>query len=82
MSEAAAWNIIDFLRPDGRFPDYYNPAGVLPWRRVPVHGSVSLCELRGLTMTSRFGYYGDEPITIHLGNYPLVENGIRGTPLD
>jgi hypothetical protein len=82
LSAAAAWQLIDFLRPDGRFPEYYNPAGALPWRKVPVHGSVSLCELRGLTMTSRFGYYGDEPVTIHLGNYPLVENGITGTPRD
>ena len=69
ISEAAAWQLIDFLHPSGRFPEYYNRGGERPWRRVQVQGSVSLCELRGLAMTSRFGYYGDEPVSLHLGNY-------------
>jgi len=30
---------------------------------------VSLCELTGRTLTSRFGYYGDPPVTIHLSAY-------------
>jgi hypothetical protein len=69
LSEAAAWEIINVLRPNGKFPEYYNPGGAIPWTRVQVHGSVSLCELRGRTMTSLFGYYGDEPVSLHLGNY-------------
>jgi hypothetical protein len=65
----AAWELIDFLRPNGKFPGYYNPGGSKDWREVQVHGSVSLCELTGRTLTSRFGYYGDEPVTIHLDAY-------------
>jgi len=66
---AAAWELIDFLRPDGKFPLFYNPGGAKDWRTVQVHGSVTLCELTSLSFTSLFGYYGDEPVTIHLGNF-------------
>ena len=59
LSESTAWDLIDFLRPDGRFPEYYNRGAEHPWQEVEVHGSVTLCELRGRTMRSRFGYYGD-----------------------
>ena len=69
ISEAAAWQLIDFLHPNGRFPEYHNRGGERPWRRVQVQGSVSLCELRSRVMTSRFGYYGDEPVSLHLDNY-------------
>jgi hypothetical protein len=65
----AAWALIDFLNPGDDFPDYYNPGRSAEWRRVQVHGSVTLCELTGLTLTSRFGYYGDEPVTITLRRY-------------
>ena len=34
-----------------------------------MHGSVSLCELKGRTMKSLYGYYGDEPVMVHLRNY-------------
>ncbi len=64
-----AWRLIDFLRPDGMFPEFYNPGGALDWRRVQVHGSVTLCELTGRTLTSLFGYYGDEAVTISLSRY-------------
>ena len=69
IDAAAAWELIDFLRPDGKFPQYYNPGGAKDWRQVQVHGSVTLCELTSLTFTSLFGYYGDEAVTIHLGNF-------------
>jgi hypothetical protein len=69
VEEEAAWRLIDFLNPGGDIPEYYNPGGTLDWRRVQVHGSVTLCELVERTMTCRFGYYGDEPVTIHLGRY-------------
>ncbi len=45
IDEADAWDIINFLRPDGRFPEYYNPGSAKDWHRIQVHGSVTLCEL-------------------------------------
>jgi len=69
VDEQAAWKLIDFLSPSGKFPAYYNPDRTRDWREVQVHGSVSLCELTGRTLTSRYGYYGDEPVTIHLSAY-------------
>ncbi len=69
LQEAAAWELINFLRPDGKFPDYYNSGARDDWRQVQVHGSVTLCELTARTLTSLFGYYGDEPVTIHLRNF-------------
>ena len=68
IDTAAAWDLVNFLRPDGRFPRYYNP-GALDWHGIQVHGSVTLCELTARTLTSLFGYYGDEPVTIHLDTY-------------
>jgi hypothetical protein len=64
-----AWGLINFLRPDGAYREYYNPGGARDWRQVQVHGSVTLCELTTRTFTSLFGYYGDEPVTIHLANF-------------
>jgi hypothetical protein len=69
IDEQAAWQLIDFLRPNGKFPEYHNPGGARDWREVQVYGSVSLCELTGRTLTSLFGYHGDEPLTIHLSAY-------------
>jgi hypothetical protein len=69
VDEATAWDLVNFLRPDGRFPDFYNPDSKQDWRYVQVHGSVTLCELTSRTFTSLFGYYGDAPVTIHLGNF-------------
>jgi hypothetical protein len=69
IDAAAAWELINFLRPDGEFPSFYKPEGVKDWRRIQVHGSVTLCELTSLGFTSLFGYYGDEPVTIRLGNF-------------
>jgi hypothetical protein len=69
IDEAAAWDLVTFLRPTGRFPEYYNPGAREDWRQVQVHGSVTLCELSSRTFTSLFGYYGDQPVTIHLQNY-------------
>ncbi|HET6451885.1 MAG TPA: carcinine hydrolase/isopenicillin-N N-acyltransferase family protein, partial [Spirochaetia bacterium] len=69
VEDERAWDLINFLRPDGRFPDYYNPGGKKDWRQVQVHGSVTLCELTGRTFKSLFGYYGDEPVSIHLNSY-------------
>ncbi|HUI69074.1 MAG TPA: C45 family autoproteolytic acyltransferase/hydrolase [Spirochaetia bacterium] len=66
VEETAAWDLINFLRPDGNFPDYYpkDQQG-----RVYVHGSVTLCELGSRSIKSLFGYYGDEPVSITLMSY-------------
>jgi hypothetical protein len=69
IGEETAWDIIDFLRPNGRFPSYYNHGPAEEWAKVQVHGSVTLCELTGLSFRTRFGYYGDAPVTLHLGAY-------------
>jgi len=69
IDEAAAWDLVNFLRPNGKFPEYYNSGAKVDWRSVQVHGSVTLCELTSRTFTSLFGYYGDPPVTIHLQNY-------------
>ena len=69
VDEQAAWKLIDFLNPNGKFPAYYNPDLTQDGREVQVLGSVSLCELTGRTLTSRFGYDGDAPVAIHLSAY-------------
>ncbi|HVO37978.1 MAG TPA: carcinine hydrolase/isopenicillin-N N-acyltransferase family protein [Spirochaetia bacterium] len=69
VSEETAWDLVSFLRPDGRFPEYYNPGGAGSWQDVQVHGSITLCELTGVSMKSLFGCYGDEPVTVHLRRY-------------
>jgi hypothetical protein len=70
-----AWNLINFLSPGGQWAEYYNPGGTRDWRQVQVHGSVTLCELTTRTFTSLFGYYGDDPVTVHLGNYASAARG-------
>ncbi len=87
ISEETAWDLANFLRPNGRFPAYYNPGAsrpgedirpwedvrpredIRPWEDVQVHGSVTLCELTERVMKCLYGYYGDEPVTVHLGRY-------------
>ena len=69
VTEETAWDLINFLRPNGRFPEFYNPGGQRSWADIQVHGSISLCELTKRKMKSLYGYYGDEPVTVHLGSY-------------
>ncbi len=69
ITERTAWDLINFLRPNGKFPDFYNPGAREPWPKVQVRGSVTLCDLTSRSMKSLYGYYGDEPVTIHLLNY-------------
>ena len=69
ITEWAAWDLVNFLRPNGKFPEFYNAGGRTLWQEVQVHGSVTLCDLTGRSMKSLFGYYGDEPVTIHVGGY-------------
>lgn len=71
IEAADAWKLIDYLspQPGSYYPDYYNPGQQKDWKTIQVNGSISLCELKTLTMTSLFGYYGDNPITIKLAKY-------------
>jgi hypothetical protein len=68
MSYEEAKKIIDFLAPDGDFPDYYNSKRQ-PLSEVPIAGSVSLMDLKKKTMESHYGYYADEWVKISLLNY-------------
>jgi hypothetical protein len=63
INEQEAWRLIDFLHPNGAFKSYYRGG---KWEDVQVGGSVTLCELTSRTITTRFGYYGDPPVTLHL----------------
>jgi hypothetical protein len=59
---------IDYLAPYHKFPDYYNKEGY-PLDQVQVHGSVSIIDLKQLTIETIYGYYSDEWIKISLGRY-------------
>ncbi len=41
----------------------------MDWRGVQVHGNVTLCELTRRTLITLYGYYGDEPVTLHLESF-------------
>ncbi len=64
---------IDFLAPYRKFPDYYNKpdehGNRKPLDQVQVHGSVSIIDLKQLTIESHYGYYSDEWIKIGLKKY-------------
>jgi hypothetical protein len=63
-----AKEIANFVRPDGMYPEYYNPQG-LPLSRASIQGSVSLMDLVNKTMESHYGFCSDEWIKVHLLNY-------------
>jgi hypothetical protein len=71
VNKDRAWRILNFLSPQPtyKFPEYRNPNDEKEWQTIPVHGSISLFELKAKTIRSLFGYYGDETITITLPNY-------------
>jgi hypothetical protein len=66
---AKAWALVDFLSPGRAFPAYYNPKKDPCWQRIPVSGSVTLCDLGARLMASKFGCHGDAPVSIKLENY-------------
>jgi hypothetical protein len=70
ISFEKAREIIDFLNPAGKFPEYYarNPRSS-DGKAAVIEGSVSLFDLTHLKMTSHYGYYPDEWVTIHLSAY-------------
>ncbi|HTW92040.1 MAG TPA: hypothetical protein VMH22_10070 [bacterium] len=57
-----ALELIDFLSPFRKFPDYYGANHV-------IEGSVSLCDLVAKTMESHFGYQEDEWVKLALPKY-------------
>ena len=59
---------IDYLAPYRKFPDYYNEEQK-PFNQVQIHGSVSIIDLKQLTIETHYGYYSDEWIKISLTNY-------------
>ncbi|MGE5341751.1 MAG: hypothetical protein ACM3SY_09755 [Candidatus Omnitrophota bacterium] len=72
IDEPTAWRLIEFLSPNpaiGFYPEYYNKDFQQDWKEIVIEGSISLFELKGRKMISHFGFYGDEPITIHLLKY-------------
>lgn len=70
ISFGKARDIINFLNPGGKFPAYYanNPRSS-DGNAAVIEGSVSLFDLTHLKMTSHYGYYPDEWITINLAAY-------------
>jgi len=63
-----AKDLISFLRPDGKFKEYYNTDN-LPLSEVQVHGSISILDLKNKIIESLYGYFADEWVRITLPNY-------------
>ncbi len=72
IDASGAWRLANFLRP-GPNPTQpestYHGGGDPNWQKITITGSVSLCDLDAARITSLFGYYGDEPVTITLPGY-------------
>lgn len=67
---AQARQLIDFLSPYGKFPNYYaNNFKSTDGKESVIAGSVSLFDLKALTLESHFGYYCDEWVKVQLRNY-------------
>ncbi len=67
-----ALEIIDFLAPYGEFPDYYFQyweKDKKPLDECAIQGSVSLLDLKELTIINHYGFYTDEWVTISLKRY-------------
>jgi len=64
-----AWKLLNFLEPSGKFPGYYNPGNKKKWQEVEVWGSISLFDMKNGIIRSRYGYYGDEPVSLTLSRY-------------
>jgi hypothetical protein len=63
-----AKDLISFLRPDGKFKEYYNPDDK-PLSEVQVHGSISILDLKNKIIESLYGYFADQWVRITLPNY-------------
>jgi hypothetical protein len=58
-----AKEILDFLNPAGRYPDYYGKD------KQVIEGTLSLFDLKKKTVESHYGYYKDEWIKLTFPNY-------------
>jgi hypothetical protein len=66
----SAREIIDFLAPYGKTPDYYlNSPKSIDGQQTQIKGSTSLFDLKGLTAYNHYGYYCDEWVKTSLKNY-------------
>lgn len=64
-----AKELIDFLSPKRHFPKYYENNPCSDDGEIVINGSVSLCDLKKLTMESHYGYYCDEWVKINLARF-------------
>lgn len=65
-----ARELVDFLAPYHKFPDYYkNAPGSSDGKTRVIHGSISICNLTDNIMQTHFGFYADEWVTTSLNNY-------------
>jgi hypothetical protein len=70
ITHDVARDLIDFLAPDKDFPHYYASAPKsTDGKATVIGGSVSLFDLKLLTVESHFGYYCDEWVKLSLKNY-------------
>jgi hypothetical protein len=60
---ATAKEILRFLSPDGQYPDYYGVDADI------IEGAQSLCDLKNLTVESRYGHYADDWVLMSLKKY-------------
>jgi len=67
-----ARELIDFLSPKRNFPKYYENNPRSEDGEIVINGSVSLCDLKNLTMESHYGYYCDEWVKINLARFMYV----------
>jgi hypothetical protein len=73
IDAAKAREIVDFLAPYGNFPDYYkNNIRSADGKTVQINGATSLCNLTDRTITTHYGYFADEWISLSLLNYFLT----------
>jgi len=72
IDAAKARDIVDFLAPYGKFPEYYkNNIPSSDGKTVQINGATSLCNLTERTITTHYGYFADEWISLTLPNYIL-----------
>jgi len=67
-----ARKIIDFLGPQGFYPNYYKhewPGDDPDWKTQVIQGSTSLFDLRAKTVTTHWGLFGDEWASLDLMKY-------------
>ncbi len=65
----SAGELIDFLAPYRKFPDYYANKGKGRDGEIIIEGSVSLFDLKEKKVKSHYGYYCDEWVELTLPSY-------------